>query len=216
MKSTASEYATRTQALRHVKCNLRENSGLISRGFSQLRGDRFACRSSTRCFSFSAAMSPPFPFGRENFDELSRQSLGERRVLLVDDEPESLYLFARMLVNAGIRNQIDVADGGEEAVAYLQRCLAGEYPWPQAVFLDIKMPVMDGFGVLKWARDHGVLTKTVVVMLTSSEEPEDAATAFQLGAHYYIPKEAKHDRLNELLGEVMKRGTPADTDKAAG
>ena len=161
-------------------------------------------------------MPPPFPFGRENFDELSRRSLGERRVLLVDDEPESLYLFARMLVNAGIRNQIDVADGGEEAVAYLQRCLDGEYPWPAAVFLDIKMPVMDGFGVLEWARDHGVLDKTVIVMLTSSEEPEDVAQAFQLGAQYYIPKEAKRDKLNELLRDVLKRGSPADRDKAAG
>src|SRR5687767_5058971 len=102
-------------------------------------------------------MSPPFPFGRENFHELSRRSHGERRVLLVDDEAESLYLFARMLVNAGIRNQIDVADGGEEAVTYLERCKAGDYPWPAAVFLDIKMPVMDGFGVLRWAKDNGVL-----------------------------------------------------------
>lgn len=161
-------------------------------------------------------MSPPFPFGRENFEELARRSNTERRVLLVDDEPESLYLFARMLVNAGIRNQIDVADGGEEAVEYLQRCIAGEYPWPAAVFLDIRMPVMDGFGVLEWARDHGVLEKTVVVMLTSSEEPEDVTQAFQMGAHYYIPKEAKREKLNELLRDVLQRNTRAGRDQATG
>jgi CheY-like chemotaxis protein len=161
-------------------------------------------------------MSPPFPFGRENFEDLARRNHGARRVLLVDDEPESLYLFARMLVNAGIPNQIDVADGGEEAVSYLRRCMADEYPWPAAVFLDIKMPVMDGFGVLEWARDNGVLEHTVVVMLTSSEEPEDAALAFQLGAHYYIPKEARREKLNELLRDVLRRDAQAGTDQAAG
>lgn len=161
-------------------------------------------------------MSPPFPFGRENFEELSRRSHGERRVLLVDDEAEALYLFARMLVNAGIRNQIDVADGGEEAVAYLQRCVAGDYPWPAAVFLDIKMPVLDGFGVLEWARENGVLQKTVVVMLTSSEEPEDVATAFDLGAHFYIPKDAKREKLDELLRDAMRMGSGVERNKVAG
>jgi len=161
-------------------------------------------------------MTPPFPFGRENYDELARRSHGERRVLLVDDEPEALYLFARMLVNAGIRNQIDVADGGEEAVEYLQRCVAGDFPWPAAVFLDIRMPVMDGFGVLEWARENGVLQKTVVVMLTSSEEPEDVTRAFDLGAHFYIPKEAKRERLDELLRDAVRMGSGVARNKAAG
>lgn len=161
-------------------------------------------------------MTPPFPFGRENFDELSRRSHGERRVLLVDDEPEALYLFARMLVNAGIREQIDVADGGEDAIAYLRRCQLGELPWPAAVFLDIRMPMVDGFGVLGWARTHGVLEHTTVVMLTSSEEPEDVAKAFQLGAHYYIPKEAKREQLGEVLRDALQRRDGKTDDAAAG
>lgn len=158
-------------------------------------------------------MTPPFPFGRENVDELSRRSHGDPRVLLVDDEPEALYLFARMLVNAGIRYQIDVADGGEEAVSYLSRCADGELPWPAAVFLDIRMPVMDGFGVLEWARDQGVLEKTIVVMLSSSDEPEDVVRAFALGAHFYVPKDARREKLNELLREAMRRGR---RDRATG
>lgn len=161
-------------------------------------------------------MSPPFPFDRESHDDRARHVSVERRVLLVDDEPDSLYLFARMLVNAGISNQIDVADGGEEAIAYLKRVLVGEYPWPAAVFLDIRMPMVDGFGVLEWARDHGLLSKTVVIMLTSSEEPEDVTQAFELGAHYYIPKDAKRERLNDLLREAMQRGTGVGRNQATG
>ncbi len=145
-----------------------------------------------------------------------RRTHEERCVLLVDDEPEAVYLFARMLVNAGIRHQIDVADGGEEAVAYLERCAAGEYPWPAAVFLDIKMPVMDGFAVLEWARDHDVLAKTVMVMLTSSEEPEDVSMAFDLGAHYYIPKDAPWEKLNDILREAMRRSGIAGSGRATG
>ncbi|MES2697097.1 MAG: response regulator [Verrucomicrobiota bacterium] len=162
-------------------------------------------------------MTPPFPFGRDNFDELTRRSQnhGARRVLLVDDEPEALYLFARMLVNAGIRQQIDVADSGEDALAYLERCLMGDLPWPAAVFLDIRMPMVDGFAVLAWAKEHGVLAHTTIVMLTSSEEPEDVSQAFELGAHYYIPKEAERDKLSDLLRDVL-RSDERQSDAAAG
>jgi CheY-like chemotaxis protein len=136
--------------------------------------------------------------------------------LLVDDEPEALYLFARMLVNAGIRNQIDVADGGEDAIDYLRRCQAGENPWPAAVFLDIRMPMVDGFAVLDWARKAGLLEKTVFVMLTSSEEPEDMARAFSLGASYYVPKEAPRDRLSELLRAAIGERSSLERDRATG
>ena len=125
------------------------------------------------------------------------------RVLLIDDEPESYDLFRRILRGAGIRNQVDFAPGGEEGVRYMDGCSLGRTPWPCVVFLDIKMPVMNGFDVLTWMRAREMLGKLVVVMLSSSSEPSDVGRAFSLGVHHYISKDVGTAIVAQLVRSAM-------------
>jgi CheY-like chemotaxis protein len=128
---------------------------------------------------------------------------GLPRILLIDDEPESYDLFCRVLIRTGVRNQVDHAPGGEEGIRYLDKCQLGHYAWPCVVFLDIRMPVMNGFDVLTWMRARGMLGKVVVVMLSSSTEPKDVGRAFGLGVHHYISKDAGADIVASLVRTAM-------------
>ena len=144
---------------------------------------------------------------------------GLPRILLIDDEPESYDLFCRILIRTGIRNQVDHAPGGEEGIRYLDKCQLGHYAWPCVVFLDIRMPVMNGFDVLTWMRARGMLGKVVVVMLSSSTEPRDVSRAFALGVHHYISKDAGAEIVASLVRTAMSfaplKAKPAKLPAAA-
>lgn len=85
---------------------------------------------------------------------------------------------------------VGVAHDGEEAVCYL----AGlgdyenrdEHPYPDVLFLDLKMPRQNGFDVLAWIKKQARRPK--VVVLTSSPEPEDRSRALELDADAYMVK----------------------------
>jgi CheY-like chemotaxis protein len=110
--------------------------------------------------------------------------------LLVEDNEDDVFFMERAFKNAGIRNPMHLARNGEEAMDYL----SGKddfsnrelYPMPDLIFLDLKMPGVNGFEVLKWMREQ---TLTIpVAVLTSSPEEIDRQRAFELGAACYLLK----------------------------
>ena len=139
------------------------------------------------------------------------------RVLLIDDEWEAHDIFYRMLNRDGMLLHFDAAFGGDEGIAYLERCRQGHRPWPAVVFIDIKMPGGDGFEVLRWANQHGVLGNAVFVMLSSSNEPKDVLRAFQLGVHHYVSKSSPPAVLRDLIQTASRfvRHDSADIDTIA-
>src|SRR5438128_1825373 len=78
-------------------------------------------------------------------------------------------------------------------------CLAGTgkfsdravYPLPKAVFLDLKLPIKNGFEVLSWIRGQPHLKALPVIILSSSREPADVHRASQLGSDFYMVKPPK-------------------------
>ena len=73
-----------------------------------------------------------------------------------------------------------------------------KYPFPDMVLLDIKMPMTDGFDVLRWIRHQPTIAKLCVVMLTSSDEIRDVNLAYQLGANSFLVKPLDFWNASEL------------------
>jgi CheY-like chemotaxis protein len=129
-------------------------------------------------------------------------------LLIIDDDPDSHFLLGRALHRARVPNQLDTAVDAESGIDYFERCARGEQPWPAVVFLDIRMPGMGGFGLLEWLRERGMLGRTVVAMMSSSDAPNDVGRAFSLGAHTYLNKNFTHEVLGPIVHAALKISQP--------
>ena len=113
-------------------------------------------------------------------------------ILLAEDREDDILLIRRSFTKAFITNPLLVVRDGEEVVSYLEGegkySNRDEFPLPDLLLLDLKMPVKDGFEVIKWLRKHPTLKTLPVVVLTSSQDIRDVNTAYQLGANSFLVK----------------------------
>jgi CheY-like chemotaxis protein len=130
--------------------------------------------------------------------------LQERRIVaLVEDNPDDRFLFERAWRGAGVKNLLRMFEDGQKALTYLLG--AGEYadrdrhPLPGLLLLDIKMPTVSGFDVLRRLRQHDILRLLPVLMLTASTSPEDITEAYRWGANGFFIKPSSVQELMELL-----------------
>jgi CheY-like chemotaxis protein len=103
-------------------------------------------------------------------------------ILLIDDNPADNDFHKIIIKEADICNQVKVASNGTEALEYIKKSgeIDGEeYPKPNIIFLDINMPRMNGFEFLEEYKklDDKLKSEVVVVMLTTSLNPDDALKA---------------------------------------
>ena len=77
---------------------------------------------------------------------------------------------------------------GREVVELLKTMAKQNQPVPRAIFLDIKMPNLDGFDTLRWIRAQEHLAEMTVIILSGSGEARDMALARSLGANEYFVK----------------------------
>src|SRR5438045_4400755 len=130
-----------------------------------------------------------------------------KAILVADDSEEDIFILQRAFIKAGIDVRISSVKDGQEAVDYL----AGEgefkdrtaHPLPRLMLLDLKMPKMDGFDVLRWLEKHPKLKRLPVTVLTSSDEDKDVDRAYDLGANSYVVKPGS---LVGYVGLVEKLG----------
>lgn len=123
-------------------------------------------------------------------------------ILLVDDREDDVLFIRRVFVQAKVLNPLQVVWSGEEAVAYLNGsdrfADRDEYPLPTLVLLDMKMPRMDGFEVLRWIRRVSPFPSLPVVMLTSTDLMRDVNIAYELGANSFLIKPVDFERFVEI------------------
>ena len=129
----------------------------------------------------------------------------EHVLLLVDDDDADAMLVDRAIRKAQLTVRVQRVKDGEEAIAYLDGTGPfGDrfvYPHPSVVLLDIKLPRRDGFEVIGWLRRQPApLSRTAVVMLTSSGRPVDVNRAYELGANSYL---RKPDRQQDLVATMI-------------
>jgi CheY-like chemotaxis protein len=123
-------------------------------------------------------------------------------ILLAEDREDDIFLIRRAFQKGGVTNPLFVVRDGEEAVAYLEGrgkyFHRDEFPLPALLLLDLKMPKMDGFEVLKWLRQQSTFSSLRVVVLTSSNDIRDANVAYQLGANSFLVKPMDFENVVEL------------------
>lgn len=101
------------------------------------------------------------------------------RVLLVDDDDDANHIQERLIKKHGFAENIDKVWNGIEALEYLNKCIEGQQPLPEIIFLDLNMPKMDGWAFLDKYNllSNEVKRKIELIILTSSINPDDAERA---------------------------------------
>src|SRR5882762_2531355 len=123
-------------------------------------------------------------------------------ILIAEDLEDDISIILRAFAKARLLNPVQIVRNGEEALAYLKGegkfANRAEYPLPQLLLLDLKMPRIDGFEVLCWVRQQPGLSSLRVVVLTSSKDIRDVNLAYQLGANSFLVKPTEFERFVDL------------------
>jgi CheY-like chemotaxis protein len=128
-----------------------------------------------------------------------------RPILLVEDNLNDIELTLAALKNGKVANEIIIARHGGEALDYLHR--RGKFAnqngaQPLVVFLDLKMPKVDGLEVLKKMKEDEKLRLIPVVILTSSREETDLIKSYCLGANAFVVKPVGFEQFADAIRQL--------------
>jgi CheY-like chemotaxis protein len=127
-------------------------------------------------------------------------------ILLVDDNDSDVELTVRALRRQNLADHIHVAHDGEEALDFL--FCRGSYADrsfgnpPKVVFLDLKMPKVDGIEVLRSIRSDPRTRAIPVAILTSSKEQRDIVEGYKLGVNAYVQKPVDFDDFRSVIEQA--------------
>jgi CheY-like chemotaxis protein len=126
-------------------------------------------------------------------------------ILLAEDDDGHASLIERNLKRAGVSNEIARVRDGQEALDFVRR--EGAYSvrrpgTPLLVLLDIKMPRVDGTGVLQALKADPATAQTPVIMLTTTDDPREVDRCYQLGCSVYVTKPVKYQEFADALSRL--------------
>lgn len=127
-------------------------------------------------------------------------------ILLVEDNPSDIMLTRRAFEKKRIKNQLVVAEDGQEALDFLFATgLHGTRnvdELPALLLLDINLPKVSGLDVLRRIRADTRTKLLPVIMLTTSQEEQDLVGSYSLGANSYIRKPVDFNQFVEAVGQL--------------
>lgn len=127
-------------------------------------------------------------------------------VMLVEDNDDHAELVMRQLADHRIANNVVRVADGQEALDYLLR--KGEYenpetsPRPHVIFLDLRLPKVDGLEVLRSIKESDDLRQIPVVVLTTSEGERDMAKAYINHTNSYVVKPVDYKKFRDLMDDL--------------
>jgi two-component system response regulator len=133
----------------------------------------------------------------------------EVEILLVEDNPNDVELTLRALRKHHLANKLFVVNDGAEALDFIFG--TGAYAasegqpavaTPKVIFLDLKLPKVDGLEVLRAMKDDERAKLIPVVVLTSSEEERDIVHSYELGVNSYIVKPIDFENFSRAIAEL--------------
>jgi len=126
-------------------------------------------------------------------------------ILLAEDDIVDQDLMINAFAKLGCEKTLKIVNDGEELLDYIFRkkkyADLKEFPNPDLILMDLNMPKMDGKRVLKELRDAGIHDK-IIVILTTSNDPEDVRYTYQMGAKTFITKPDDLKQYDILAKEI--------------
>jgi CheY-like chemotaxis protein len=128
-------------------------------------------------------------------------------ILLVEDDENDLFLVQRSIERSRLVNPVRVVRDGEEAIRYLagEGCYSDRraHPRPFLMLLDLHMPLVNGFEVLRWVRERPEYASLKIAVLTASSDERDYQRAMELGADSYFIKPGSLDEFVNLMMRIQ-------------
>ena len=138
--------------------------------------------------------------------EMTTTDLTDLPVLVVDDNAVNRRVLNDLLIKWKMRPTL--AAGGREALALLAKAAADRHPFA-LVLLDVHMPEMDGFEVVRRIREHPAFSAATVMMLSSSGQHGESARCEELGIASHLAKPLDQRELLRAIGRALAREQPA-------
>lgn len=130
------------------------------------------------------------------------------KILLVEDNRMDVELALDAFRQLNMADNIQVVENGQKALDYLfgrdNYTDRNQYPLPDLVLLDLKMPGLSGHDVLQQIKTTPGLKRLPVVILTSSKEEEDVLISYDNGANSYLVKSISFEGFMEMIEQVHK------------
>jgi len=127
-------------------------------------------------------------------------------VLLVDDSIDDRLFMKKALERSDRLIVSGEVSDGQEAIEYLKGEGSfhdrGTHPWPDILFLDLKMPRKNGFDVLQWIRSEHLNGGIVAVVVSGAFLEEDVAKSLALGAAGYFKKTSIRSEQEEMIHQI--------------
>lgn len=120
------------------------------------------------------------------------------KIAIVDDEVHIRSLLEQTLEDLEGEPEILIAANGAEGLALIER------ERPQLVFLDVMMPLMNGYDVCAAVRQNPDLGGTTVVMLTAKGQESDRTRGLDVGAHHFVTKPFDPDEILDLAQRILQ------------
>ena len=125
-------------------------------------------------------------------------------VILVEDNPADVFLMEELLKESGVRYRLRCIGDGEAAIDCVRAMEKGEEDLPDLFVLDLNLPRKSGHEVLSEIRQHAKLDELKVVILTTSEDPQDRSRALNNRADCFLTKPPALRNLQEVLDVVKE------------
>src|SRR3954451_7821311 len=131
------------------------------------------------------------------------KSTQQKTLLIVDDQEDDQKVLAWTLERAGVGNPIVCLRDGGEAIQYLKGDRPydhrGLYPLPAAMFLDLQMPVVNGWQVLDWIHSFGRKGKMRIFIYSQPRNITEVSDLYKLKADSFIRKPATQEEIQDLI-----------------
>jgi CheY-like chemotaxis protein len=124
-------------------------------------------------------------------------------ILVVEDNSDDTFLLEQAFLQAGLSAPLRFIRDGQEAIEYLEGRPPFKdrtaYPLPNLLLVDLKMPRLDGFGLLDWLHHQPSANRMLIGVLSGVDDPSAVERAYRLGARFHLSKPHRFEDLVSIV-----------------